>query len=190
MNKNRPEIKELRNAIEVSVERPIRTPVDFDWLSGVIFAKLHQNISPTTLKRLWGYIDGADNTRDSTLTMLAQFIGYKHWDDFVQKLAENEVSQSEEVTGDCIRVCDLVKNQKLEIGWQPNRRLLLNYIGNRQFSVIEAENSKIKAGDTFTCSIFMIGEPLYIDNLVQGSHAPIKFVVGNKTGLTLMNIID
>lgn len=190
MNKNRPEIKELRNAIEVSVERPIRTPVDFDWLSGVIFAKLHQNISPTTLKRLWGYIDGADNTRDSTLTMLAQFIGYKHWDDFVQKLAENEVSQSEEVTGDCIRTRSLKKNQTLEIGWQPNRRLLLYYLGNNTFKVLESYNSKIKTGDTFTCSIFMIGEPLYIDNLVQGSHAPIKFVVGNKTGLTLMNIID
>lgn len=189
MNKNRPEIKELRNAIEISVERQIKTPSDFDFLSGAIFAKMHQNISPTTLKRLWGYIDGADNTRDSTLTMLAKFIGYKHWDDFVEKLNENGVNTSAEVTADCVRSCDLSENQTLEIGWQPNRRLLLSYTGENQFKVMEAENSKIKAGDTFTCSIFMLGEPLYIDNLVQGSHAPVKFVVGNKTGLTLLNLL-
>lgn len=63
MNKYAPEIASLRQDIEQPVKRKIRTPYDFEFLSGAIWERLHENISPTTLKRLWGYIDGADTTR-------------------------------------------------------------------------------------------------------------------------------
>ncbi|MBR4565299.1 MAG: hypothetical protein IKO26_12685 [Paludibacteraceae bacterium] len=53
MNKYAPEIASLRLDIEQSVKRKIRTPYDFEFLSGVIWERLHENISPTTLKRLW-----------------------------------------------------------------------------------------------------------------------------------------
>lgn len=66
MNKYAPEIASLRLDIEQSVKRKIRTPYDFEFLSGVIWERLHENISPTTLKRLWGYIEGADTTRRTT----------------------------------------------------------------------------------------------------------------------------
>ena len=66
MNKYSPAIASLRLDIEQSVKRKIRTPYDFEFLSGVIWERLHENISPTTLKRLWGYIDGADTTRRTT----------------------------------------------------------------------------------------------------------------------------
>lgn len=52
MNKYAPEIASLRLDIEQSVKRKIRTPYDFEFLSGVIWERLHENISPTTLKRL------------------------------------------------------------------------------------------------------------------------------------------
>ena len=57
MNKYSPEIATLRMDIEQSVKRKIRTPYDFEFLAGVIWERLHENLSPTTLKRLWGYID-------------------------------------------------------------------------------------------------------------------------------------
>lgn len=62
MDKRAPEILSLRQDIEREVKRQIRTPYDFEFLAGVIWERLHENISPTTLKRLWGYIDGADTT--------------------------------------------------------------------------------------------------------------------------------
>lgn len=46
-----------------------------------------------------------------------------------------------------------------------------------------AENSKLKAGDTFYASLFILGEPLYLSDLVQGNNPPLAFVVGNKDGL-------
>lgn len=32
-------------------------PRDFDKLSDIIFVHVHERVSPTTLKRLWGYVD-------------------------------------------------------------------------------------------------------------------------------------
>ena len=53
----------------------MRTPKDFDFLAESIFEKLHQRISPTTLKRLWGYLHDTSSTpRQSTLDTLAPTI--------------------------------------------------------------------------------------------------------------------
>ena len=42
---------------------------------------------------------------------------------------------------------------------------------------------KMKVGDTFYTSLFILGEPLYLSDLVQGNTTPTAFVVGNKDGL-------
>lgn len=73
----------LRESIEAAIGRKLRTPKDFDFLAESIFEKLHQRISPTTLKRLWGYLhDTSSSPRPSTLDLLAQFIGYPSFADF------------------------------------------------------------------------------------------------------------
>ena len=69
MNINSPEILELRHRIENSVNRKIQTPADFDFLRGIIWDRTHEQISASTLKRIWGYIDGVDETRNSTLNI-------------------------------------------------------------------------------------------------------------------------
>ena len=77
MNINSPEILELRHRIENSVNRKIQTPADFDFLRGIIWDRTHEQISASTLKRIWGYIDGVDETRNSTLKILARSLGYE-----------------------------------------------------------------------------------------------------------------
>ena len=58
MNNESAEIIELKKKIEESVERVMHTPADFDFLSGAIWERIREYISPTTLKRTWGYLDG------------------------------------------------------------------------------------------------------------------------------------
>lgn len=186
MKKNSPEIALLRRRIEESIDRKVHTPADFEFLAGVVWERTHETISPTTLKRLWGYIDGADTTRQSTLHLLAQFVGYKHWDDFCDCMAAECEDESDIVLGEYITAESLAVGECVEIAWLPNRRCVLQYLGNNRFEVIAAENSKLKVGNCFCCSMFILGEPLYIDSLVQGDNAPVTFVVGNKNGLTLL----
>ncbi len=77
-----PQLDILCEKIEEVVGQKIKSPKDFDFLSEQIFDKLHERISATTLKRLWGYLDESTVPRQSTLDILARFIDYTDWEHF------------------------------------------------------------------------------------------------------------
>lgn len=181
MNKTSPEILELRHRIEDDLKRRMKTPADFIFLSGAIWERTHETMSPTTLKRIWGYIDGADTTRNSTLNILSKFLGFNDWDEFLENI--NKDNGSDFVKSKHIKTDDLNVGDCISVAWKPNRRCTFRYLGDYRFIVEKAENSKLKVGNTFSCSLFILGEPLYLNDLVQENKAPVAFVVGNKDGL-------
>ena len=91
MQKTSPEISELKQQIEESVGRKMKTSNDFTFLSGAIWERTHENISTSTLKRLWGYVDGPDTTRNSTLDILSKFLGFKDWDGFLEHISQDNI---------------------------------------------------------------------------------------------------
>lgn len=190
MEINSPEIYELRLRIEASIKRKIQTPADFDFLRGIIWERTHEQISTSTLKRLWGYVDGVDTARNSTLNVLSKSLGYNNWDDFVNKLKLENQTNSDLVLSKSVASCDLSIGDILSIAWQPNRVCQLSYLGNDTFKIIKAENSKLKVGDTFRCGLFILGEPVYINELRQnnGTGEAKLFVIGNKSGLTKLKV--
>lgn len=190
MEIDRPEIYELRLRIEASIKRKIETPADFDFLRGIIWERTHEQISTSTLKRLWGYVDGVDNARNSTLNVLSKALGYENWDAFILKLKSENVDNSDLVMSESMSSSDLKIGDRLMIAWQPNRVCVLKYLGDNQFEVMESQNSKLKVGDTFRCGLFILGEPVYINDLRQnnGTGEPKLFVIGNKSGLTKLRV--
>ena len=190
MEIDRPEIYELRLRIETSIKRKIQTPADFDFLRGIIWERTHEQISTSTLKRLWGYVDGVDNARNSTLNVLSKALGYENWDAFILKLKSENVDNSDLVMSESVSSSDLKIGDRLMIAWQPNRVCLLNYLGDNKFEVMKSQNSKLKVGDTFRCGLFILGEPVYINDLRQnnGTEEPKLFVIGNKSGLVKLKI--
>ena len=190
MEIDRPEIYELRLRIETSIKRKIQTPADFDFLRGIIWERTHEQISTSTLKRLWGYVDGVDNARNSTLNVLSKALGYENWDAFILKLKSENVDNSDLVMSESMSSSDLKIGDRLMIAWQPNRVCRLKYLGDNQFEVMESQNSKLKVGDTFRCGLFILGEPVYINDLRQnnGTGEPKLFVIGNKSGLVKLRI--
>lgn len=71
--------------MEAAVGKKMHTARDFDLLSERIFEKTHQNISSTTLKRLYGYLQESVTPRRASLDLLAQFLDYADWDDYCEK---------------------------------------------------------------------------------------------------------
>ena len=101
-------------------------------------------------------------------------------------LEQKSESQSAIMQQPEVSTSDLKKGTQIEIQWQPNRRCVLEYLGENSFVVIESEHSKLQKGNTFECLSFYLHHPLYIDNLVQGDNAPVSFVVGKRDGLTVV----
>lgn len=52
----------------------MRTPKDFQHLSDDIFHQLHETLSPSTLKRLWGYFHSVRRPHQYTIDLLHRYI--------------------------------------------------------------------------------------------------------------------
>ena len=181
-----PEIIKLKQMVEDTIPRKIKTPADFTYLSGVIFERCGETISETTLKRIWGYIEGYDTTRFHTLSILARFVGYNDWDDFVKENVIDPNEQSEEIMQKCIYTKNLKVGDKIYYAWNPDRECLVEYLGNNVFKVLESKNSKVQKNDTFVTSFFVENQPLYLDDLTRDGETYALFVVGKKGGLQVV----
>jgi len=179
----------LRQLVEESADHTIATSNDFIFLSGEIQGRLKENLSVSTLKRLWGYVEGYTSVRPSTLDILARFTGFPDWETFVSDYCEVEsVQSSHRVVGESLFAKDLSVGDNVEIRWNPNRRLLLNYLGGNIFTITESENAKLKAGDRFLCQRFILNQPLFVDVLSDDGQTAV-FVMGNKGGLTRLTLL-
>ena len=176
----------LRQLVEESADHAIATSNDFIFLSGEIQGRLNENLSVSTLKRLWGYVEGYTSVRPSTLDILARFTGFPDWETFVSDYCEVEsVQSSHRVVSESIYTKDLTVGDRLEIRWNPNRRCTLTYLGDNLLEVSESVNAKLKTGARFFCQRFTLNQPLYVDLLDNDGHTEL-FVMGNKGGLTKM----
>jgi hypothetical protein len=188
--RNEPEIIQLLRDIERDVNRRIRTPHDFDFLALEIWNRLHQNISTSTLKRLWRYVDGTQGPRLATLTLLARFVGYTDWDDYCETLKNRYEEDSTTFSGEGIRSEQLAVGDMVEVSRMPNRHCVFRYDGNMHYTVVEQQNSKLRIGDCFDTACFLVGQPMYLDNLKRGDAEPTSYVAGKKNGITNANLVN
>lgn len=177
--------KPICKDIEKALGKDICTPKDFDMLRDSIYKRLHILVSATTLKRIWGYLNEDVQTRQSSFDILAQFIGYPNYKDYIDKHTTwKEELQSSPVLSRKLNVLeDLKTGDRLRIIWQPDRQCDVIYLGKLTFRVLSSYNTRILQDDTFCCGLFIEGEPLYIDNLIQGKRPPIAYVCGKKSGI-------
>jgi hypothetical protein len=174
----------LKNEIETALGREMRTPNDFEYLRERIYSRLQIMISRTTLMRIWGYLDEKVIPRESTLSILAQFLGYRNWEEFQQNSSPLEAEGSNPVLSRRLNVTnELALGDCLRLTWQPERVCDIKYLGELRFIVTASEKTRLKKGDTFECSLIVEGEPLYLDNLRQGNHPPIAYICGKKSGI-------
>ena len=195
VSRNTKELDNLREDIKEAAGLKDKTlsPSDFNQLQQDIKAKLPQSaINAKTLKRLFGY----DKTNEEsfirlyTLDVLSRFLGYENWNAYLEYLHLLESSGSGDFKGEEINAEDLSIGDTLRITWKPNRKSTLKYLGNQKFEVAETENSKWQVGDTFLCKHFIMGKPLYVDNLTDKDDVlkSAMYVVGEKGGVQFQPI--
>lgn len=82
---NNIELELLKSAVEDKIDQKILNAKDCAHLSALIFDETARRLSESTLKRVWQIISRAFNPSKYTLDTLAIFIGYKNWEDFINK---------------------------------------------------------------------------------------------------------
>ena len=168
-DKNENQYQALCDAVEKHVGMKMVRSQDFDWLAEKILEQQHQMVSANTLKRLWGYFDHVRvETRKSVLDLLAQYLGYSNYMVFVQTLEMAAANKSSnEVNTNHLEVKKLPVGQQVCVTWLPDRRLVMEHLGQGRCVIREVENSKLCVGDTFNCQLLIEGEPLFLGSLCR-----------------------
>ena len=161
MNKNAPEIIQLRLDVEQRAGFRPSSPADFETLILKIWEALHENIA----------------------------LGSRDWDEYNAHLLGDERGSSHPFIADGVHTQELQPGQQLEVTWLPNRRCVFRYLGDMRFEVVESVNSKLSVGDTFISTFFLTGQPLYIDQLIQSAQPPVSYVAGNNGGLQSVTLL-
>ena len=185
-----PEIKCLRSDLEQRVGQQLQSPADFQLLIQQIWEKNHAVLSLSTIKRLWGYVESNGAPRLSTLNTLAQFLGFTDWNAYLVALEQRGGAESAMFTGEGIQTADLQAGDRIAVAWQPNRQCTFRYIGDNQFVVEESKNAKLQRGTIFSAARFMIGQPMYLDNILLADGTRTSYIAGKRNGLTSVTKIN
>ena len=171
-------------AVEQSIHRKMITQADFDFLVDVIYTRTHELLSATTLKRLWGKVQSDYAPSARTLNTLALFLGYSDFGGFCQHQPKGNTPPSNPVLSEHLDVDkDFIVGDEVTLYWAPGRVCHVRYLGNYRFVVMKSEMTRLQSGDTFTCNVFINGEPLYLKNLCQAGRPPFNYVCGMKGGI-------
>ena len=180
-------IELLKSDIEQKAGRSMKSPIDFKWLSDEIEKQTKEQISISTLKRLWGYSTYNHTVRYSTLSILARFVAYSDWTNY----CDQKTNESSFYSSTIIHSSDLVIDAKIIISWNPDREYFLRHIGSSYFIVEKSKNSTIRINDRFRFEQFVLGQPLIItelDQAIKTSNRKI-YIVGSRNGLTKCSIL-
>ena len=182
-----PQVMALRKAVEQKFAAPLLIRDDFVRLSEAIEVETREHIGENTLRRLWGRMKGYASVFARTLNVLCYYVGSASWEAFCSMLETSGKRESDFVDGpDVLKADTLSPGDRVRIGWMPNRLCVIEYLGDRNFRVAEAENSTVRPGDRFSCSTFLKGSPLYVDDLVHGDALYTRFGMGLDNGLTTL----
>ncbi len=173
----------LKEEIVRTAGRQVRTPNDFEWLSERVWERTHERLSPTTLKRFFGYLEEGVQTRVRTLDILARYVGYRDYEAFLKSSGE---AQSNIVAAEKMTAAGMEKGKVLTLRWKPDRRCVIRHLGQGLFEILERENTKLEEGDIFECFLFINHEPLYVNNVRRDGRVIIgTYLVGREDGVVI-----
>lgn len=175
-------MERLRSDVERRIGRKLVSPADYVFLSD----KLHREdlgyVSPTTLKRVWGYIADkgeAYSPSNFTLRALCGLLGFKDWPEYCE---EDTRLQSHEYTGEYVEARFMQMNVEISLLWHPNRKVRLRHVRSSLFEVIENENSRLRVGDTVECNCFTQHAPAFF-RVFRANVAPFSYIAGSAQGI-------
>ena len=163
--------------------RRMQTPQDFDFLAAKILGKTQQHLSVSTLKRLYGYVSSQGTLRRSTLDILSQYAGYQSWAAFCVRGADSLPVESNPLLAPSLSADAVCEEDHIVVTWLPDRECEFRCTGPHEFVVEKSRGSKLSVGDTFTCHLFIKGEPLYLERVVMQGAAPVNYVCGRAGGI-------
>ena len=188
---NIPQVAALKKAVEDKIEKPLSTHSEFTALVEDIQIITGYHTSESTYERLWAY-----STRKCKaisihiLDVLCKYVGFNNWADFLQYCSSVSPVESEDIIPEgAVDASAITQGTEIRLAWLPDRQMIVRCIGKCRFEVVESVNTGISVGDTFSAIIFQKGRELFLDKYLDATGIEHRYAVGQKNGLSSVQII-
>lgn len=178
----------IRQMILEKFNSPLTYPQQCEALAMAIKEATGQTLGTTTLKRMLGFVSGPANPRPSSLDIIAQYLGYPDYGLLAKDLGE-DADISDFRTVESIDSADLEAGEQIQITYNPNRVLVLTYIGDNKYVVNESHGSKILRGDKLIIAGFYVGFELLVSDVERGGQHLGAYQAAKQGGLTSVEIL-
>lgn len=181
-------IKRLLTLVKLRYDHPLSTITNLRGLSTKIKASTGENLSVSTLRRLFGMVESNHESSISTLDILSRFVGYRGWRDYVAHDGDDS-SQSKFLNEQVLRCDVLVAGDVVEVEWPPARLCRLKSLGGCRFEVLLSINSKLAEGDTLCVQVMCVGQPMVATNVVRGNRRESVYIAGRIDGISVLRVM-
>lgn len=147
-----------------------------------------ERLALNTVKRLTGVIDYDFTPRESTLNIMAAYLGFASWESLSEYCTEGLSGFT--VADGFIHLPSLAPGVGIAFTWEPDRRLLLRIKEDGTVEVEKSINGKLREGDvvdvTNICQGFpFIAHAVYRDGVNLG-----RYVAAKEAGIGNVEITD
>ena len=149
-----------------------------------IESKIRERLGFTTIKRLLGFTSEQAEPRQSTLNILARYVGfnsYKELEDAINNKGDSDFDSKAE----SIISSRLPADAELNLSYSPNRRLKLKHIKDDEFIVMESVNGSLQTGDKIFVDSFTSGFPMIAKDVIRNGERLGRYVAGGKFGIKI-----
>ena len=179
-----------KNIIKLIKEKsgiPFDSSSDCERLALDIESKIGERLGFTTLKRLLGFTSEQAEPRQSTLDILARYLGFNSYKDLEDEI-NNKGDSDFDSNSETVYSSRLSDNAEIILSYSPNRRLKLKHIKNDEFIVEESINGSLQSGDIIFVESFTSGLPMIARDVIRRGESLGRYIAGGNFGINLESI--
>lgn len=182
--------KTLLKKIEERYGEPIEYPKQLDALIGDIFNVTRAQLSISTAKRLFGFVGDSERIipRKNTMDILAQYLGYPNYKLLASDLG-NDADISDFVEVKRVVSDDIAPGTQIQLMYDPNRVLVLTFLGENKYIVNESVNSKLCQGDILTITHISEGFALLVVEVSRNGKSLGAYSAAKEGGISSITVV-
>ena len=178
--------KNIIKLLEEKSGNPLDSSSDCERLALDIESETGEKLGFTTLKRLLGFTSEQAEPRQSTLEILAHYLGFNSYEEVEDVINNRGDSDFDD------KICSVYSSRlpaqaEINLSYAPNRSLKLLHIKEDEFIVAESINGSLKAGDIILVDSFTTGLPMIAKDVIRNGESLGRYVAGGKFGIKIEN---
>lgn len=175
--------KFIREKIEQRFGRPLKYSKQVDDLAGHIAEVCNSTISPSTLRRLLGFVKNTAQPREYSLDILAEYVGHKSWTHLIKSLERSDEEPVKVI--ERLKPSQIKNGQTIQINYEPHKQVIIKRTG-KVYKVVVSNEKKLQLNDEVEFRIIELHYPLTFTHVMRLGKSIGSVQVAIVSGITMI----